>query len=275
MAETVQEVIEKFLDGTGVSQLWALNGQEIEARIADIKAKLATVAEGAQVNVIEGVQVNGVDLQVSEDGKKVNVAVPTGALASIDEVALSNLTTELQNVINEKADKATTLAGYGIEDAYTKEETEAELAKKADKATTLAGYGIENAYTKDETYSKTETEQKINSAIDVAVAGIYRVKGSITFAELPTEGIAEGHVYNVTDAFTTTDDAFVEGAGVKYPAGTNVVAVNTAEEDADPIYKWDCMAGVYDFSDFVKKGDIAALTSEEISALCPIYGTQQ
>lgn len=245
MAETPQGVLEKFLDETGVSQLWALTGQEIEARIADIKTKLATVAEGAQVNVIEGVQVNGVDLQVSEDGKKVNVLVPTGALASLDEVALSNLTTELQNVIN----------------------------NKADKATTLAGYGIENAYTKDETYSKTETEQKINSAIDVAVAGIYKVKGSIAFAGLPTEGLAEGHVYNVTDAFTTTED-FVEGAGAKYPAGTNVVVVNTAEE-GEPVYKWDCMSGVYDFSEFVKKGDIAALTAEEISALCPIYGTQQ
>ena len=148
MPETVQEVLEKFLDGTGVSQLWALTGQEIEARIADIKTKLATVAEGAQVNVIEGVQVNGVDLQVSENGKKVNVLVPTGALASLDEVAMSNLTAELQNVIAGKADKATTLAGYGITDAYTKEEADTELAKKADKATTLAGYGITDAYTK-------------------------------------------------------------------------------------------------------------------------------
>lgn len=273
MAETVQEVLEKFLDGTGVSQLWTLTGQEIEARIADIKTKLATVAEGAQVNVIEGVQVNGVDLQVSEDGKKVNVVVPTGALASLDEVALSNLTAELQNVIAGKADKATTLAGYGITDAYTKEEADTELAKKADKSTTLAGYGIGDAYTKDETYNKTEADKKISDAIDVAVAGVYKVKGSIAFENLPTDGIAEGYVYNITDAFDTTD-AFVEGAGVSYPAGTNVVVVNTAEE-GEPVYKFDCMAGLYDFSDFVKKGDIVALTSDEISALCPIYGTQQ
>ncbi|MDO4952750.1 MAG: YadA-like family protein, partial [Synergistaceae bacterium] len=47
-----------------------------------------------------------------------------------------------------KADKATTLEGYGITDAYTKtelytkSETDGKLAVKADKATTLAGYGI-------------------------------------------------------------------------------------------------------------------------------------
>ncbi|PRP71748.1 hypothetical protein BUE93_04905 [Chromobacterium amazonense] len=38
--------------------------------------------------------------------------------------------------------KPTTLAGYGITDAYTKTETDGKLTGKADKATTLAGYGI-------------------------------------------------------------------------------------------------------------------------------------
>ena len=46
-----------------------------------------------------------------------------------------------------KADKATSLAGYGIEDAYTKSETDTALSKKANSSTTLAGYGIKNAYT--------------------------------------------------------------------------------------------------------------------------------
>lgn len=50
--------------------------------------------------------------------------------------------------------KATTLAGYGIVDAYTKAETYSQpesdwlLSKKANNAITLAGYGIGDAYTK-------------------------------------------------------------------------------------------------------------------------------
>lgn len=44
----------------------------------------------------------------------------------------------------------TTLAGYGVTDAYTKAETDTLLAAKADSATTLAGYGITDAYTKSE-----------------------------------------------------------------------------------------------------------------------------
>lgn len=85
----------------------------------------------------------------------------------------------LTAIINNKANKATTLAGYGITDAYTKERTDQKLAQKlnsmpfdsepknnspcyltsgaaynallakADKASTLAGYGITDAYTKN------------------------------------------------------------------------------------------------------------------------------
>lgn len=53
----------------------------------------------------------------------------------------------VDSLLNNKADKATTLAGYNIGNAYTKTEVD---TKKADKATTLAGYGITNAYTKAE-----------------------------------------------------------------------------------------------------------------------------
>lgn len=46
--------------------------------------------------------------------------------------------------------KATTLAGYGITDAYTKYQTDYLLAGKANNAITLGGYGIGDAYTKAE-----------------------------------------------------------------------------------------------------------------------------
>lgn len=52
--------------------------------------------------------------------------------------------------LDSKANTATTIAGYGITDAYTKTQVDTELAKKADKATTLSGYGITDAYTKTE-----------------------------------------------------------------------------------------------------------------------------
>lgn len=64
-----------------------------------------------------------------------------------------------------------------------------------------------------------------------ALTGAYKIKGNKAFAELPSVATATpdmvGNVYNVTDDFTTTAD-FVEGAGKKYSAGTNVVIVDAS-----------------------------------------------
>lgn len=62
-----------------------------------------------------------------------------------------------------------------------------------------------------------------------ALGGAYKAKGSVAFASLPSTRTADmvGNVYNVTDEFTTTAD-FIEGAGKKYSAGTNVVIVDAS-----------------------------------------------
>ena len=73
---------------------------------------------------------------------------------------------------------------------------------------------------------------------------VYKPKGSIAFASLPAlSADIEGVVYNVIDDFTTTAD-FVEGAGKSYPAGTNVVCVDTGSS----VYKWDILGSFIDLS---------------------------
>lgn len=248
------EALQKYLDDVGLSQVWSRIIAQIYTPLGN---KLANIESGAQVNVIEGVQVNGVDLEVS--GKKVNVIVPQGALASLDKVGKEQLDTTLSALIT-KLQSANTLSGYGITDAYTKEEVNTELAKKAAKATSLLGYGITDAYTKGDVYNKNETDTQIDNKVKAAVAGIYKIKGSIAFASLPVSGMTDGDVYNITDAFTTTN-AFMEGAGKPYPAGTNVAYVESSG-------KWDCMAGTYDFSEYLKTTDIRNLTEDEIAAIC-------
>lgn len=70
--------------------------------------------------------------------------------------------------------------------------TSADLANKADKATTLAGYGITDAYT------KTETDAKITAVYKPAgsVSTVNEL-GALTAAN-------EGKVYNMLASFTTT-----------------------------------------------------------------------
>jgi len=103
-----------------------------------------------------------------------------------------------------------------------------------------------------DTYSGTSSDgmsgKAVKSAIDSAVASVYKPAGSVAFASRPTPGASyKGNVYNITDEFTT-DSTFVEGAGNKYPAGTNIVCINTTGST----YKWDVLAGFVDLSSYQK-----------------------
>ena len=97
-------------------------------------------------------------------------------------------------------------------------------------------------------YTKQQTEDKISAAI----SSVYKPAGSTTFAALPAPAAnVLGNVYNVTDAFTTTDQ-FVEGAGKSYPAGTNVAVVLVGED-----YKYDVLSGMVDLSNYSTTDEIA------------------
>lgn len=67
----------------------------------------------------------------------------------------------------------------------------------------------------------------LEEAINNKLTSVYKAKGSLAFASLTSELLVkanEGNVYNITDTFTTTAD-FIEGAGKKHTAGSNVVIV--------------------------------------------------
>lgn len=72
--------------------------------------------------------------------------------------------------------------------------TESALDGKADVATTLAGYGITDAYTKTETDAKLSAAYKPKGSVATVAA-----LGALTAAN-------EGNVYNFSAAFTTTSD---------------------------------------------------------------------
>ena len=125
------------------------------------------------------------------------------------------------------------------------------LGNKVDKVT---GKGLStDDFVSSNYYTKTQ--------IDGLVSAVYKPAGSVAFASLPTLSASVlGNVYNVTDAFTTTSN-FVEGAGNSYPAGTNVVVVDTGSST----YKFDVLAGFVDLSGYVpttRKVNNKALSSD-------------
>lgn len=166
--------------------------------------------------------------------------VDKGALATKDEVEETDLASELATKINGKAD-ASDLGDLAALDEVAEANLASALATKingkADAATTIAGYGITDAYTKTE----------VDNAIAEAQTSAFKPGGSLTAAEILSALLIAGNlgkVYNISEDFTTTAD-FVEGAGKALPAGTNIVVVDTDTTGSSPTYKFDVLAGAY------------------------------
>lgn len=116
------------------------------AKTADVQSTYATITNLNK-------KANSSDVYTKEEADTLLSAKATNA----DLTALTGRVTTaegeidaLQTEIAKKANSATTLAGYGITNAYTKTEVDTALGKKANTATTLAGYGITDAYTETE-----------------------------------------------------------------------------------------------------------------------------
>jgi len=90
-----------------------------------------------------------------------------GYLPALDVEDNAQVLKAIQAAIANYAVKATSLAGYGILDAYTKNQTDYLLSGKANNAITLGGYGIGDAYTKTATDSLLNSlHQTIQAALD-------------------------------------------------------------------------------------------------------------
>lgn len=81
-------------------------------------AKLEGIAAGAQVNAIDAVD-------------EAQFAIGEGKKLTLLDIAMGKVT-GLQSALDGKADKGTTLAAYGITDAYTKTETEGRIQEVLD-----------------------------------------------------------------------------------------------------------------------------------------------
>ena len=109
------------VEGMGLSHNDLTDALKANYDAAYAHSQVAHAPADAQANIIESVKVNGTALTVT--GTAVDITVPT---------KVSELTNDVPYLvasdIANKADKATTLAGYGIENAYTKTETDTAIA---------------------------------------------------------------------------------------------------------------------------------------------------
>lgn len=140
-----------------------LNGTEYELGMSSAeRAKLEAIAENAQVNVLEGVQVDGSDLTIS--GKKVNIDLATPIADAVNGVK-----SELNSTINGIDSRLQTVEG-----AYETKENVAAAKQEAIAAgaLTIAEAAGSGDILKTYTFTQNGAEiGKINLAKDLVVSG--------------------------------------------------------------------------------------------------------
>lgn len=134
-----------------------------------------------------------------------------------------------------KADRESTLAGYGITDAYTQSETDELLNAKADKASV---------------YTKTETDAKLDAKANVATTlSGYGIHDAYTKTE--TDGLLDAKAgkattiagYGITDAYTKTEvDAMAPMVGTTAPTADTVGFVGQLYVDTATGKTYHCTA---------------------------------
>lgn len=174
--------------------------------------------------------------------------LPTSKITGLD-VTLANKQDNItfNTEYNSETNKAATMADIG--------NAKTELIGEGSGTSST----IKGVYNESKTYTDQQIAEKIGS--------VYKPGGALAFEALPSlSSDIEGKVYNITNEFTTTGD-FIEGEGKKYPAGTNVVCI-----DSDDLgtFKWDVLSGVVDLSAYdtaeVAQGKINTAKQEAIDA---------
>ena len=219
-----------------------------------IDSKIATANETLQA---------AIDAKVAK--ADIATSIPSEAAEASDtkvasQKAVATAVAGINTTVAGKADKATTLAGYGITDAYTKTETGEQITSAVNGAKSELQSAIDGKVAKTDitttiAASSTASNTKVPSEKAVATAieevksvasTAYKYKGSDTYDNIVAkEDPAVGDVWNSTTA-----------NGV-YPKGTNY-AWNGAE--------WDALGGEVDLSTYQLKAITVGETPTTVEA---------
>lgn len=250
---------------TGTSEILAVNPKQLAGKVDKLSTK-PTAGTYTKVTInAEGQVTEGASLQAS-DIPNLTLAKITDVTASKDEVNIldgATITTAELNILD-----GVTVTANDINSVVDKIElTDLSIASSSanylgyDNTSGQISAKVDTTVTDNST--KLITSGAVATAIANAVASVIIPKASVAdVASLGT--LVKAHVgwmYNLSAEFTTTDD-FVEGAGITYPAGTNVVIV----EYTSGTYKYDVFAGFVDTSSFITASSTNTLTNKTIDA---------
>lgn len=205
--------------------------------LRDKVTTLETTVGNAEAGLVKDVADNTAAINTANTNiaKKQNQAISIeGIEAKTVEGALTeikNATTTNASAITGKADKATTLAGYNIGDAYTKTEVNTELGKKQDKL-----YGLKET---TQTYSTGPDISGVSSesiTIDTGTVSISAL-GALTLTAQQIE--VNGSAVLTGDSISKSIPASTSASDTKIPTEKAVAtAIESVKEVASKAYKY-------------------------------------
>lgn len=190
------------------------------------KTKLDGIAEGAQVNILEGVQVDGVDLSVTD--KKVNIDLNT-PLSSIKS-DIGNLKTAVEDLQSGAQTYSITKVTEGISDTNVKEQY-----KLVDKDGVAVGSPI-NIYKDSSLKGVALVDQELQFTYILA-DGSENTVGVDVSKFLAESEFSDGlqvinHIISVKKDSTSEDFLTVGADGIKV-SGVNTAITNAVKDEAD------------------------------------------
>lgn len=244
-----------------------------DTEVAEALADAKSYADQSETDAVATAKAY-TDEQVEAAKTELNTAIATATddmatkTWASEQIATATTDMATNESVDSKIAEAKAYADTAESDAVATAKTYTD--EQVSAAQTILQTAIGTAKTEAVSESKTYADEQVATAkteltatINERISTAYKIKGSTTFANLPAlSETEEGHVYNLSDAFTSTAD-FVEGEGKKYPAGSNVVCIEVSEG----VFKWDVLAGFIDTDTFVKNTDIETITEAEIDAL--------
>ena len=197
-------------------------------------------------------------------------------IAITDVTGLQDKISSIETSVSGKADKSTTLAGYGITNAYTKTEVDSKVndltsqlgtasdaiesletavEDKADKSTTLAGYGITDAYTASTIDGKLANKADASTVSELTSTVAGKADSATSLAG-----------YGIQDAYTKTEvDAKVSSVYKYKGSVANEAALPQEDQVVGDVYnvedtgmnvawdgtKWDKLGSTVDLSAYM------------------------
>lgn len=231
-AKTVKGAIEELKT--------AVDGKASSGDLTTLQGKvttLETTVGNAEAGLVKDVADNTAAINTANTNiaKKQNAAI---SLEGIEAKTVEGALTEIKNAtstnataITGKADKATTLAGYNIGDAYTKDEVNTKLGKKQDKL-----YGLTETTQTYSTGPDTTGTSSESITIDSGTVSI-SAQGALTLTAQQIE--VNGSAVLTGDSISKSIPASASASDTKIPTEKAVAtAIESVKEVASKAYKY-------------------------------------